>query len=246
MRILGHEQIGCSELGHHERAARIDLVHEIEALHICCLAIGQRDRARIVDDDVDAAEMLRGFIQSAAHGRLVAHIDSDRQRIAARLLDVFGGGVDRAGQLGIDLCGLGSDRDIRAVARCAQADRQTNAARRAGNEQRFSLECRRRHATPPAIRIRIDDRRMPDLPSRVSWRRERRKQCGFIELLKLIVWANLLPFRIFIGRSGFALSTVYLLRRKEIEQEGDPVGDRRRAVDRRCCLRARRFRHGAG
>ena len=38
---------------------------------------------------------------------------------------------------------------------CAQADRQTNAARGTGNEQRFPLECRRRHATLPLFEFAI-------------------------------------------------------------------------------------------
>ena len=109
-------------------------MHEIEPLHLGRLAVGQRDRAGVIDDDVDAAEMLRRLIERAAHARLVAHIDDERQRSAARRLDLSGGGVDRAGQLGIGLRGLGGDGDIGAVARRAQADRQADAARRAGDE----------------------------------------------------------------------------------------------------------------
>ena len=160
VRILGLEQIGRREFGHHERASRIDLVHEIEALHLGRLAVCQRDRARIVDDDVDAAKMVRGFIQSVAHGRLIAHVDNDRQSIAASGLDLFGGGVDRAGQFWIDLGGLGGDGDVGAVARRAQADGETDAARRAGDKQRFSLE-RTAPTLRPSRTIRIDVRQRP-------------------------------------------------------------------------------------
>ena len=80
---------------------------------------------------------------------LLAHVDHQRQRLAARLLDLLGGGVDRAGQLGVRRVGLGGDRDVGAVARGAQRDRKPDAARSPGDEQRLALE---RHVGPPGFR----------------------------------------------------------------------------------------------
>ena len=51
-----------------------------------------------------------------------------RQRLAAGVLDLLGGGVDGARQSRMRLGGLGGDRDIGAVAGGAQRDGQADAA----------------------------------------------------------------------------------------------------------------------
>ena len=116
------------EFRHHERAARIDLMHEIETLHVGRLRVGQRDRAGIVDHDIDAAELKRRLIQRTAHRRLVAHIDDERQRLPASLLDLGGGGEDRAGKFWMGLGRLRGNGDVRAVARGLEANREPDAA----------------------------------------------------------------------------------------------------------------------
>ena len=68
----------------------------------------------------------------------VADVDDERQRLAARLLDCFGRGVDGAGKLRMWFDGLGCDCDIGAVAGGAKPNRQPDAARSAGDEQGFS------------------------------------------------------------------------------------------------------------
>ena len=74
-------------------------------------ATGVRDdRAGVVDDDVDAAEVCGGLVDRVLHRGLVAHVDRERQGAAAGLLDLFGGGVDRAFELGMRRLGFGGDR----------------------------------------------------------------------------------------------------------------------------------------
>src|SRR4029450_4047241 len=58
--------------GDHEGAARIDLVHQIEALHIGLGKLGERNRARVVDDDVERAEARRRLADRALDRGLVA------------------------------------------------------------------------------------------------------------------------------------------------------------------------------
>ncbi len=77
----------------------------------------------------------RGF-----HRRLVAHVDRERQRAAAFLGDQRGGGVDGAFELGMRIDCLGGNGDIGAVGGGLERDRQPDAARAAGDEQRFALE----------------------------------------------------------------------------------------------------------
>ena len=100
-----------------------------------CQRAGELDGAGIVDADVDAAETLDGLCHGLGHLRFLADVAQHRQRLAAGLLDLLGGGIDRARQLRMRLGGLGRDRDIGAVARGAQRDRQPDAARAAGDEQ---------------------------------------------------------------------------------------------------------------
>ena len=121
---------------------------------------GQADRARVVDEDVDAAERCDGRGDRGLHRGLVADVAGDRQRLAAGLLDLRGRGVDRSRQLRIRRGGLGRDRDVGAVARGAHGDREPDAARAAGDEQRLAGERRHRGsvATEPRWTL-LEERR---------------------------------------------------------------------------------------
>ena len=48
-------------------------------------------------------------------GGFLAHVDGERQRVAAGLFDLRRGGVDGAFELGMRIDRLGGDRDIGAV-----------------------------------------------------------------------------------------------------------------------------------
>ena len=129
-------QIRDARLRAHERAAHVDAEHQVEALHRRLERARQRDRARVVDQDVDAAEMLGAVFFAASatafSSRMSTCIGSalpPAASISRRR------GVDRAGQLRMRLIALRGDRDVGAVARGAQCDREADAARRAGDEQ---------------------------------------------------------------------------------------------------------------
>src|SRR5665213_3889362 len=59
---------------------------------------------------------------------------------AAGGADFVSGGVDGALELRLRLGGLGGDRDIGAIARGAQRDRQSDPAAATGHEQRLAFE----------------------------------------------------------------------------------------------------------
>ncbi len=80
------------------------------------------------------------FSIAVHHLRLIPDVAQHRQRLAAGGADVVGRGVDGALQSRMRLGGLGGDRDIGAVARGAQRNRQPNAAARARDEQRLAFE----------------------------------------------------------------------------------------------------------
>src|SRR5262249_3624856 len=98
------------------------------------------DRAGVVDEYVDAAETADGLLHSGADLVFFANVALDRQRLAADRLDRRGGAVDRAGQFRIRHVRLRRNRNVGAVARRAQRDGETDAARRAGDEQGLALQ----------------------------------------------------------------------------------------------------------
>jgi len=110
-------------------------MHQVEAAHVGVNERSARDRARIVDHDVDAAEGGDRLLYGGFHLLLVAHVDHERQRRAAGRGDLLGGGEDGARQLRMRRVGLGGNGDVGAVARGAQCDREPDAARRAGDEE---------------------------------------------------------------------------------------------------------------
>ena len=145
-------EIGDGVFRHHEGAARVDPKHQIEALHVGLRGIGELDGAGVVDHDVEAAEMRHGLIEGRLHCGFLAHVDGERERVAAGLFDLGRGGVDGAFELGMRLDGLGGNGDIGAVGGGFERDREPDAARAAGDEQGLALQ---RHWWLPAVlRIR--------------------------------------------------------------------------------------------
>ena len=130
-------------------AARIDLMHQVEAAHVGGGDLGEADGARIVDQHVQTAEGRDGARDGVLHRGLVAHVEHERKRAAAGALDLFRGAVHGSGQLRVRRVGLGRDGDIGAVAGGAQRDGEPDAARGPGDEQRLA---RKRHGAPPGAR----------------------------------------------------------------------------------------------
>ena len=165
-------QVARDEIG----APRIDLLHQIEALHVGLQRAGQRNGAGIVDADIDAAESCDGLSDRIDDLLLKSDIADDRQRLAARLLDLVGGRIDRAGQFRIGFGRLGGNGDIRAVFCGAQRNREPDAAARAGDEQRLAGEDS--WASPSdrlvpidAVGIRSCVRRVPRARRQFRWAR---------------------------------------------------------------------------
>ena len=121
-------------------AARVDRVHQVEALHRRRKRAGQADRTGVVDQDIDAAEMGRGLGRGFANPYLVAHVDHEGKRVAACGANFLGRRVDGAGQLGVGLVGLCRDRHVGAVACRAPPDREPDVAACAGDEQGLACE----------------------------------------------------------------------------------------------------------
>jgi hypothetical protein len=118
-----------------------------------------RDRAGVVDHNVDATEVLDRGVDGALYVLFLAHVTHHRDALAARGFDVGDGGVDGAGQLGVRLGRLGQQHDVGAVFGGPQRDRQPDAATTARDDERAVGE--RGHGPPwtcelPATRMLPD------------------------------------------------------------------------------------------
>ena len=78
VRIFGQLQVRNAHFGDEERAARIDLVHQIIALHVGLQRAGELDGAGIVDADVDAAEPFHGLRHRIGDLSFVADVAKHR------------------------------------------------------------------------------------------------------------------------------------------------------------------------
>ena len=140
VRIGGPLEMRDRQLRDDEGAARVDRVHEIEPLDVGMLHVGEVDGAGIVDENVDAAERCDRSLNRARNLLLVADVDGERQRAAARGLDLGRRGMDRPRQLRVGQVGLGDHGNIGMVARRPARNRETDAARSAGDEQGLAGE----------------------------------------------------------------------------------------------------------
>jgi len=129
-----------------EGPARIDLHHQVVALHLGRQRARERNGAGVVDADVDSAECGDALRHRSGGLLLVADVADQRQRLAAEGDDLLGGAEDRPGQLGVRLGRLRREDDVGAVARQPARDRQADAAAGAGNEDRLVAE---RHGRLP-------------------------------------------------------------------------------------------------
>ena len=147
-------QVRDAGLADQEGPARVDVLHQVVTLHLQRLGAGEVDRRRVVDAHVDPAEPLDRLGHGGDDLLLVADVADDRQRPAARRLDLLGRRVDGALELGMGLGGLGDQRDVRAVPGRPQRDGQPDAATGAGDEQGLVGEgCRHGASLAPCHRL---------------------------------------------------------------------------------------------
>src|ERR671910_637934 len=61
VRVVGLAQVRQARARDHERPAGVDLLHEVEALHLEVAHRGEVDGAGVVHDEVDAAKAVHGL-----------------------------------------------------------------------------------------------------------------------------------------------------------------------------------------
>src|SRR5665213_1236939 len=133
-------QCGNAGLGTGEGAAHIDAEQQVKTLQGGGRGGRQADRAGIVDQYVDASEVLDRRAHRIGNGSAVADISRHSQRPTTRRLDLLRGAIEGSRQFRIRCHGLGRKYNLSTVARCTRCYRQPDAARGPGDEQRLALE----------------------------------------------------------------------------------------------------------
>ena len=95
--------------------------HEIEPFRRRRCGAGEADRAGIIDENVDAAEARNTRRDGLRDLLLAANVADHGQRLPARRHNLLRRAINRAGQFGMRLVGLGGDDDIRPIA-CPMPD----------------------------------------------------------------------------------------------------------------------------
>ena len=96
--------------------ADVDPHHQVEAFGRRLQDGLQPDGAGVVDQNVEAAELLDGALDQSADGFFVAHVGGDGKGSPAQCADFVGRLMDAAGQAFGGLLALGGDHHIGALA----------------------------------------------------------------------------------------------------------------------------------
>ena len=97
MPSLSGQHVCQTGLGTDEAAANVDLVNQVVTFDRSLKNGHPPERARIVDENVDAAERGHRLLDHVLNHGLIANVHSRRQGAAAQRLDFFGNGVNCTG-----------------------------------------------------------------------------------------------------------------------------------------------------
>ena len=138
VRILGVEQMLQTRLRAEIRPAHVDCVHQVEPLHRRIERPRQKDRAGVVDEDIDAAKCLDRLCHSGSDLLLKPNIAHTRQRLPTGGFNLLTSAEYRSRQLWMRSVGLPNNGYVCAVPRSPQRDCLANSATGAGDEQRHA------------------------------------------------------------------------------------------------------------
>ena len=113
--FFARSRCGIGEFGDHEGAARVDLMHQVEAVHVGLRHGRELNRGGVVDDDVDAAEPAAVFSIASLTEASSRTLHTSASALPPAFSISLGGGVDRARELRMRRIGLRRDRDVGAV-----------------------------------------------------------------------------------------------------------------------------------
>ena len=135
VRVVRLGQVRQRGLNQGERAAGIDVHHEVVALERQHRRGAEIDRAGVVDHHVDAPELRDGRFHETLDVVVGTNVADVGQHSATGLADGFGSGVNGAGDAGVRLGGLGHDGDVRAMTGRGERNLEADAARATGHQQ---------------------------------------------------------------------------------------------------------------
>jgi hypothetical protein len=90
------------------------LHHEIESLDRRIQRIGQKNRAGIIDEDIDAPESIYRLLNGCGDLFLGSNIHLDGERMSSGGFHFAGSGMDRSFEFGVWLVRFARDDNIRA------------------------------------------------------------------------------------------------------------------------------------
>ena len=125
---------GSDESGAQEHSAQVDPKHPVPLGDVELGEGALADRAGVVDEDVDLAELGQGGIDHGAHLLLVADIGLDQQRALSRCSDRR---QHRRRHIGIEQIG---DHDVGALGGERHRDLAADPARATGDDRGLSVE----------------------------------------------------------------------------------------------------------
>jgi hypothetical protein len=132
---------GQASLRAQEGAPGVDLVHQVEPLHVGIERAGEADGAGVVDEDVDAPEGLDGSSHGAQHLILESHVTRASEALPTGRLDLGHHLVNGSRQSGVRCLGLADRRDVRPITGGPERDGPADSATGARDEE--SLGCER-------------------------------------------------------------------------------------------------------
>jgi hypothetical protein len=122
----------------------VDLVHQVEARQRRVGDVLPPQRAGVVHEDVDAAELLLGPGDHRVDVLDVADIDAEREHLPAERLDLARDAVDRSGQARLLGLALGRDHHAGALAREGEGHDPADATAGSGDDRDLPGETLRR------------------------------------------------------------------------------------------------------
>ena len=138
--MVGFPEPGQGCLAADEDRPGVDGLHQVVAFYGQVRHALQAYGAGVVDQAVDAAEVVGGLFHDLGYLVFILDVQFQCQCLAARVFHFLSDGVDGAGKLGVRFIGFGCDDDVGALARAGEGDGAADAAAAAGDEDGFSVK----------------------------------------------------------------------------------------------------------
>ena len=140
VRIVRHLQPWKCLLRAQEGATGVDLLHQIITFHWRTGCAGEPDRAGVVHQDINAAEVLSRAMHGIHHSGFLTYVQYEGQGASTGLFHSLCGGVDSARKLRVATRSLRGNSHVGTISGGAQGDGFPDATAGTGDEKCLALE----------------------------------------------------------------------------------------------------------